>query len=139
MPVAYISNVKSVALPHNAREDGELVVAELDKGLPFAASRMFTVRAIAGAVRGRHAHKRCNQFLVCVHGAIDVECDDGAAKANFSLDRGNKGLLVPASIWAAETYRTDGSVLAVLCDRLYEEEDYLRDYNQFLAWRRSQS
>ena len=136
MEFASVADVRIIELPSHKREDGELVVMEEGKALPYAAARVFTVRATENAVRGRHAHKRCNQFFVCVHGIIDVECDDGANKARFLLDAGNKALFVPASIWASETYKARDSILAVLCDRVYEEDDYLRDYEQFLAWRK---
>jgi dTDP-4-dehydrorhamnose 3,5-epimerase-like enzyme len=132
-----VKDIEEVVLPHNVRSDGDLVVAQQGKELSFAPARLFTVRGIEGAVRGCHAHKRCIQFLICVHGAIEVECDDGRDRRRIILDRGNKGLLIPPSIWGTETYRTDGAVLAVLCDRLYEEDDYIRDYDQFLTWRRS--
>jgi len=132
-----VDNIREITLPHNVRADGDLVVAQQGKELSFASVRLFTVRGNKGAVRGRHAHKRCTQFLICVHGEIDVECDDGSGKRLTVLDRGNKGLLIPPSIWSTETYCTDGAVLAVLCDRLYEEDDYIRDYDQFLTWRRS--
>jgi hypothetical protein len=131
-----VADVKLVDLELHTREDGDLVVVEEGKAIPFAASRVFTVRAKGGAVRGRHAHKLCVQFLVCVHGSIEVVCDDGAEKRTFLLDAANKGLLVPPTIWATETYVVAGSVLNVLCDRHYEAEDYLRDYDQFLAWRK---
>lgn len=134
---ATIADVRELKLPRHARADGDLVVLEQGKQMPFAALRVFTVRAAAGAVRGQHAHKQCNQLLVCVHGEIAVECDDGVAKSHYVLDGGDKGLLIPASIWGTETYRTDGAVLMVLCDRPYEEEDYLRNYEQFLTWRKT--
>lgn len=137
MGLNHVSDVREIALPSSARADGELVVVEEGKELPFAPVRLFTVRGIEGAVRGQHAHRQCIQFLICVHGIIDVECDDGVNKQHFKLDRGNKGLLIPASVWTSEVYRTDGAVLAVLCDRLHEEVDYIRNYQEFLAWRRS--
>jgi len=133
-----VQDVEEVLLPHNVRADGDLVVAQKGKELSFAPVRLFTVRGIKGAVRGRHAHRLCTQFLISVHGEIEVECDDGGTKRHFLLDRGNKGLLIPPSIWGTETYRTDGAVLAVLCDRLYEEGDYISDYDQFLKWRRGE-
>ena len=135
--LSYVSDVKDLTLPSRARENGELVVAEAHKECPYTIARVFTVRAAAGAVRGRHAHRQCSQFMICVHGAIEVTCDDGAAQKTFSLDRGNKALLVPPGIWATETYLVDGSVLSVLCDRPYEEDDYMRDFEAFLEWRRS--
>src|SRR4051812_20184385 len=136
MRLSRVSDVREITLPGSVRADGELIVVQYGQELPFAALRLFTVRGIEGAVRGRHAHKQCAQFLICVHGIIDVECDDGVDKRRFALDRGTKGLLIPPSIWASETYRTDGAVLAVLCDRVYEENDYIRNYEEFLAWHR---
>lgn len=132
-----VADVQLLALPRLSRADGDLVVLEQGKQMPFAAARIFTVRALKDAVRGQHAHKQCSQLLVCVHGEILVDCDDGAGKSTHLLDRGDKGLLIPPGIWGAETYRSDGAVLMVLCDRAYEEDDYLRNYQQFLDWRKS--
>lgn len=132
-----LTDVRLVDLPRHEADNGELVVIEEGRTIPFATVRMFTVRAPASAVRGQHAHKRCAQFLVCVHGSIRVECDDGERTTTFLLDSGSVGLLVPPSIWASETYVVGGSVLSVLCDRHYEADDYIRDYDRFLAWRRA--
>ena len=103
MSLHSIRDVCQIALPLHSRGDGELMVMESGKQVPFAVARVFTVRADAGAVRGQHAHKRCTQFLVCVQGEIAVECDDGAAKTQYLLDSGGKGLLIPASIWGEVT------------------------------------
>jgi dTDP-4-dehydrorhamnose 3,5-epimerase-like enzyme len=135
MSATAIADVRTITLPAHSRADGELVVMQGTKDVPFAIARLFTVRAPAGSVRGRHAHKQCAQFLVCTHGAVSVECDDGAAKKTFELDNGRVGLYVPPGIWSTETYKHENSVLAVLCDRPYEEDDYLRDHAEFLAWR----
>jgi hypothetical protein len=137
MRLMTLADVREIALPSHCRDGGELVVMQYGKELPFAAARMFTVRAPKDAVRGRHAHKRCAQFLVCVHGLIEVECDDGMDTARYVLDRADKALLVPPSIWATETYRMSNSILSVLCDLGYDADDYVRDYDQFLTWRRS--
>jgi hypothetical protein len=67
---------------------------------------------------------------------VDVCCDDGTATASYRLDRPESALLVPPGIWAREAYLAPGTVLAVLCDRPYESDDYLRDYEQFKAFRR---
>jgi dTDP-4-dehydrorhamnose 3,5-epimerase-like enzyme len=130
-----VDDVREVTLPRFTREDGDLAVAEYGKQLPFQPLRLFTVSGNEGALRGQHAHRWCTQFLMCVHGTIEVMCDDGTYKRGFVLDCNDKGLLIPPGIWAEETYRSRG-VLAVLCDRLFEEADYLRDYAGFLAWRK---
>ena len=137
MALATVSDVQLVELPRHERSDGELVVVEQGKSIAYPAVRTFSVTARKGAVRGRHAHRRCSQFFVCVHGAIEVECDDGTSSRKVTLDDTSKGLLVPPTIWATETYLTEGSVLLVLCDRPYEQDDYVREYEEFVAWRRS--
>jgi len=129
-----VADVREVAVPLHSRDDGDLSVLE-KANLPFAVARLFFVRAADAAMRGRHAHKVCNQFMMCVHGAIEVICDDGAAKRTITLDVMNKAVLVPASIWATEIYRAPQSVLMVACDRVYEEDDYIRDYGAFLRYR----
>ena len=132
-----VSSVRLIELPCFQREDGDLVVAETATQVPFAIQRMFILRAPAGAHRGQHAHRLCSQFMMCVSGAVDVVCDDGREQRTFALDRGNVALLVPPTIWSTVIFREKGSVLAVLCDRPYEENDYIRDSAAFLAFRTS--
>jgi dTDP-4-dehydrorhamnose 3,5-epimerase-like enzyme len=134
MAYSEITDVRSVVFARHAREDGELSVLE-GADLPFEVARLFFVRASAGAYRGMHAHKRCSQFMICVTGAIEVICDDGDKKQILLLDQPNLGLLVPASIWATEIYQKPNSILAVACDRPYEEDDYIRDYDVFRRYR----
>ncbi len=128
-----------IDLPCFHEENGDLVVAEAAVHVSYAVARMFTITAHAGAVRGKHAHRRCSQFMLCVNGAVDVACDDGCGQKTFTLDRGNKALLVPPGIWAVVTFRQAGSVVAVLCDRPYEEHDYIRDYAEFLTYHQAAS
>ncbi len=132
-----LHHVKSIELPRYARDDGEVVVAECAGQVPFMIARLFTVTAPEGARRGQHAHRRCSQLMLCVHGAFDIECADGIEQRTFSLDRRNTALLVPPTIWSTVIARKNDSVLAVLCDRLYEEHDYIRDQSQFLAFRKT--
>ena len=111
--------------------NGIVCVYEGGQQVPFDIRRVFTVSARAGDIRGNHAHKQCTQLLICVSGKIRVSCDDGSAVTEHLLDNMDAGLLVPPGNWAREEYMTDGAVLMVLCDRGYEAEDYLRDYNDF--------
>jgi dTDP-4-dehydrorhamnose 3,5-epimerase-like enzyme len=130
-----IAAVREVTLPRHARDDGEVIVAEAAAGVPFAIARLFALRTPVGAVRGRHAHRRCAQFMICLNGAVDVEVDDAAERRIVSLARSDRALLVPPTIWNTVTFRAPESVLAVLCDRPYEAEDYVRDYAEFVRWR----
>lgn len=132
-----LSEARLIELPRHARADGEVIVAEAAAQVPFRIERMFTLAASAGAKRGRHAHRLCWQFMICVSGAVDVVCEDGSNKNTFALNRRNQALLVPPGLWNTVEFRQDESVFIVLCDRLYEADDYIRDYNQFLSFRES--
>jgi hypothetical protein len=132
-----VTDVRWVELPRFARDDGEVVVAEAQTRVPFAIARLFTLKGVVGAERGKHAHKLCSQFMLCVNGTAEVICDDGVKKRTFLLDQNNRALMVPPGIWNTVIFHTSDSVMAVLCDRPYEVDDYLRDYDQFLDWRKT--
>lgn len=116
-------------------ELGDLVAFEEKAGLSIDMKRVFVVSGSLGAVRGKHAHKELTQVLVCVHGACTVICDDGEHRKEFFLNGINQFLHVPPSIWAEQIYSEEGTVLMVLCDRLYDESDYIRNYDEFLHYR----
>jgi len=132
-----LRDVRNIDLPRHVRADGEVVVAANGACVPFVIARMFTVSASLGARRGEHAHRLCVQFMICVHGLIDIVCDDGRNQRSFTLDRRNVALLVPPTIWNTVLFRQPDSILVVLCDRPYEESDYIRDYAEFLSFRES--
>jgi dTDP-4-dehydrorhamnose 3,5-epimerase-like enzyme len=119
-------------------EQGILSVFE-SKQLPFSIKRTFTVvNSIAGAKRGQHAHKKCNQLLCCISGRLKLICDDGITQVNKLLFPKGEGILVPQGVWAEQIYLDDNSVLIVFCDRTYEESDYIRDYDKYLEWKENQ-
>ena len=76
-----------IDLARHARTAGEVIVAEAAAQVPFRIERIFTLTAPAGAVRGRHAHRLCSQFMICVSGAVDVVCEDGNSKKTFAMNR----------------------------------------------------
>ena len=133
--IATIADVRLIELQHHASPTGELVVMQGGEAVPFQIARVFFVHAHAGAVRGMHAHKLCSQFMLACAGRIEVTCDDGMRTERFLLAGRRAGLLVPPGIWAEEKYMDDTAGLAVLCDRPYEVDDYIRDYAQFKAFR----
>lgn len=128
------SNIKIptiVTFPRHIDTNGVLCVYESGRQVPFDIRRVFTVTAMKGDPRGDHAHKKCSQLLVCVSGKIQVSCDNGFIVTKHLIESMNSGLLVPPGIWAKEEYLTDDAILMVLCDRGYEQEDYIRDYQDF--------
>jgi dTDP-4-dehydrorhamnose 3,5-epimerase-like enzyme len=137
--LATVARIRLIELPRYAREDGEIVVAQAFAQVPFTIARAFTVTAVLGAERGQHAHRRCAQFMVCVHGAVEVFCDDSREQQTFILDRNNLALHVPPTIWNNVIIKQEQSVVMVLCDRPFEEADYMRTYPEFLAFRKANS
>ncbi len=125
-----ISQVKNFPSP-----EADLAVFEEGGNVPFAVRRVFTVHAHEPAGRGRHAHRECNQYMICLAGACKITVDDGSSRRSITLSSPDQALYMPASIWGEQNYLEAGTILMVLCDRNYDEADYIRDYDAFLAYR----
>ena len=133
--VAYPSGAKLYDIPFFVDERGALNVIETARELPFTCQRVFyTYTVPQGAVRGEHAHKLCEEFLVSLRGAVSIVSDDGAHRDEFLLDSPSKGLWLPAGRWTEQFGHSPDSILLVLASRPYESEDYLRTYDDFKAW-----
>ena len=136
LPHGSVGAVKIVGIRNAPDVNGNLGFIEGGRDVPFQIARAFFVYGVhAGDIRGQHAHKHCHQFLICVHGRVEVTCDDGKEKRTFVLDSPLKGLHIPPSIWAEQRYFSSETMLMVLADRLFEESDYLRDRDAFMAFR----
>lgn len=133
-----INDVRLIKLTYHSEENGVLVAMEGLNNIPFSIARVFVVKAPTDEVRGKHAHRECAQFMTCSNGVIEVLCDDGDSVAKYCLGKPNEGLFIPPSIWAEEIYKKSDSVLTVLCDRPYEADDYIRDYEEFRIFRKNE-
>jgi dTDP-4-dehydrorhamnose 3,5-epimerase-like enzyme len=113
---------------------GNLTVAEFGEELPFVPLRYFITYEIPStATRGEHAHKQCEQFLICVRGSCSVLVDDGVRKQEFKLTSPNVGIYVPPMVWATEYNHSFDSALMVFASHRYDPDDYIRDYDEFLG------
>lgn len=118
-------------------DEGNLTVVTGNETLPFGLKRVFYLYDIPGGeARGAHAHKKCHQFLVAASGAFEVVLDDGVNRRTVTLNRPYYGLHIPPGIWAAEQGFSSGSVCLALASDKYEEDDYIRDYEEFLKYRK---
>ena len=137
---SYLDNntgdVNLVNLPCHTQDNGEVIVIEGLVNEMFAIARVFMVSASEGSIRGQHAHKLCSQFLICTSGSIEVVVTDGSTSGSFELNHPNIGLYIPPGIWAKQQYQTNDARLTVLCDRIYESEDYIHGYYEFLNYRK---
>lgn len=112
---------------------GNLTVGEFGDELPFLPKRFFlTYQIPQRTVRGEHAHRKCEQFLICVRGSCVVSVDDGGRCDQIVLDRPTLGIYVPPMVWAVEHQHSWDSTLMVFASEHYEPDDYIRDYTEFL-------
>jgi NDP-sugar pyrophosphorylase family protein len=113
---------------------GALTVGEVPTEVPFAPARYFVVFDVPSLeLRGEHAHKQCQQFLICLHGSCRVLLDDGVQRCEVTLDRPDMGVFMPEMIWGTQYRYSPDAVLLVFASRTYEANDYLRTYDEFLA------
>lgn len=126
-----------VELPKHSFEEGNLTVVQGSENVPFDIKRVFYLYDIPGGEsRGAHAHKECHQFLIAASGAFEVVLDDGINKRTVMLNRPFMGVHVPPGIWAAEQGFSSGSICLVLTSDGYKADDYIRDYDEFLEYRK---
>jgi acetyltransferase-like isoleucine patch superfamily enzyme/dTDP-4-dehydrorhamnose 3,5-epimerase-like enzyme len=128
-----VRGVELVQLSQAVDLRGSLIAGEVGKSLPFEPKRFFTVFNVPSSeARGSHAHKQCEQFLVCLNGSVCAVVDDGRQKEEFILDRPEVGLYMPAKTWGTQYKYSRDAVLLVLASHLYDSEDYIRDYAEFI-------
>ncbi|MEU7861912.1 WxcM-like domain-containing protein [Nonomuraea sp. NPDC049141] len=111
---------------------GELSVGEFERELPFTPVRYFLVFNVPSQeVRGEHAHRLCEQFLICVRGSCRVLLDDGRNRREVILDRPSRGVHMPAMIWGTQYRYSPDAVLLVFASHYYDPQDYIRSYDEF--------
>jgi len=112
---------------------GSLSVGEYEKHIPFIPKRYFVVYDVpTKEVRGEHAHRTLHQFLVCIKGSCCVVVDDGKNREEVRLDSPGTGLYIPPMIWATQYRYTVDAILLVLASDFYDQNEYIRDYDEFL-------
>ena len=126
-----------VELPRIENEKGNITPITGNINLPFEIARVFYQYDVpAGQKRGAHAHKECHQFLVAASGAFEVVLDDGENKRTVALNRPFYGLHIPPGIWAHEQGFSAGSICLVLASHNYSAEDYIRNYDEFITFKK---
>ena len=146
MPSRVISGVKSVfdcslcELNKMHDKEGNLTFMYENVHVPFPINRVFYSYDIPGGEdRGAHAHKHCHQFIIAASGSFEVALDDGINKRTVLLNRPFWGLHVPPGIWASEQGFSSGSICLVLASEGYSEDDYIRNYDDYLDYIKTQN
>lgn len=114
---------------------GYLSVVENGLDIPFDIKRIYYLYMVPEVARGAHAHKELQQLLIATSGSVAVIMDDGKEKKSFMMDKPWKGLLIPAGLWRDLENFSGGAVLLCLASEKYDPEDYIRDYNEFKAYK----
>lgn len=128
-----VSDCTLIQLPKIKNKAGNITFIENNSEIPFCVKRIFYLYDIPGGEsRGAHAHKECHQFIVAASGSFEVQLDDGKVKKTVMLNQPYKGLHIPPGIWASEINFSSGSICLVLASHMYDEGDYIRDYNTFI-------
>jgi hypothetical protein len=122
-----------IYLPKVQNRAGNITAIHSEVEVPFELKRIFYLYDIPGGEdRGAHAHKACHQFLVAASGSFEILLNDGKTQRLVQLNRPYIGLHIPPMIWASEINFSAGSICLVLASHNYDEQDYIRDYEDYL-------
>lgn len=126
-----------IELDKHHHEKGSITVVENGISVPFSTKRVYYLYDVPGGEsRGGHAHKDLYQLIVAASGSFTVTLDDGKVKRTFLLNRPNLALMVVPGIWRTLDDFSSGSVCLVLASECYTEDDYIRDYENFIDWKK---
>lgn len=129
--------IQIIDIPKISEPRGNLSVIEKDV-IPFEMKRVYYLYDVpSGAERGGHAHKNLQQFLIALSGSFDVVLKDGESTKIVTLNRPNQGLLIKSGIWRELENFSSGSVCLVIASDVYKEEDYIREYEEFVLFKAS--
>nr|WP_317173468.1 FdtA/QdtA family cupin domain-containing protein [Chryseobacterium caseinilyticum] len=127
-----MNNPKIIELPKILDKRGNLSFFEFPNQLPFDIARTYWIYDVPGGeIRGSHAFREQQEFIIALSGSFDVVLNDGQVDKKFSLNRSYSGLYIPKMYWRRLENFSTNSLALIVSDRLYNESDYIRDYEQF--------
>jgi dTDP-4-dehydrorhamnose 3,5-epimerase-like enzyme len=130
--IGRLNKCRIIDLPKIADARGNLTFIEENNHIPFEIQRVYYLYDVPGGEsRGGHAHRKLEQFIIAASGSFDVILDDGVNSERFYLNRSYFGLYIPTMIWRELENFSSGSVCLVLASHFYDEDDYIRDYDEF--------
>ena len=126
-----------IDLPKIADPRGNLTIAEERKDIPFDIKRVYWVYDVpSGENRGGHAHRQCSEFIIAVSGSFTVTLSNGTEQKTYLLNHPYQGLLVGTGIWRTLDDFSSGAVCLVLASERFAEDDYIRDFDQYIEYLR---
>jgi dTDP-4-dehydrorhamnose 3,5-epimerase-like enzyme len=130
-----LMEVKLIPLQLHGDARGGLIALEEGKNVPFEMKRVYyLIETKSDVRRGFHAHKALRQIAIAVRGSCTFLLDDGCSSQEVKLENPSQGLLIEGLIWREMFNFSEDCVLMVLADALYDETDYIRNYDEFLKF-----
>ena len=117
------------------RDDGVLSIFKVGEQLPFVVKRVYTIDGcVPQLTRGCHAHKQTRQALFCLRGSVEILLDNGKIKKTISLDNPHDGVLIQQKVWHRMDNISKETLMLVFANTFYDENDYIRNYQDFLRY-----
>jgi len=130
-----LSVCRIINLPKISDSRGNITFIEGSRHIPFQIQRVYYLYDVPGGeTRGGHAHRQLEQFLISANGSFDVVLDDGKDRQRFHLNRSYYGLYITPGIWRELENFSSGSICLVLASAFYDEEDYIRDHEDYIEY-----
>jgi dTDP-4-dehydrorhamnose 3,5-epimerase-like enzyme len=120
--------------------DGTISVAESLKNIPFKIKRVYYIYNLVyhtNVLRGKHAHKKLQQVLFCINGSCSISLNDGTKKQEIELTEPSTGIYLGPCVWSTQYNFRNNCILLVFASDFFNEEDYIRDFNEFLRYSKS--
>jgi len=131
-----MKSTKVINLPKIEDPRGNLTFVEEINHIPFRIKRVYWIFDVPGGqVRGGHAFKEQNEFVVALSGSFDIVINNGETEQRFHLNRSYYGLFIPSGIWRYMDNFSTNAVALVLSSTFFNEDDYIREFDQFIQWK----
>ena len=127
-----MKKIRKIRIKSFSKSTGKLIPINFNKQLPIKVKRIFFLYGKKNKIRGEHAHKKCSQFFIPIHGKVILNIKTPKTKKKIILNHSSKtGILVPPKYWCGAKFIGKNSILMVACDQYYDFNDYLETFDEY--------
>lgn len=129
-----VSDIEIKVIDVFSQGESKLASVEFERNVPWPIQRVFYISSLDEVERGNHAHKECIQAIICLSGEVEIVCFDGEEEVNIILNGLDRLLIIPSGIWIKLKFKPE-TVISVLANQKYDEQDYIRNWQDFQVYR----